>query len=38
MLVNWDPWSEWIRTLFFGFLRHTAMSNACRTTSVVCVL
>jgi len=22
-------------TLFFGFLRHTAISNACRTTSVV---
>jgi len=35
MLVNCEPWSEWISTLFFGFLRQTAMSNACRTTSVV---
>jgi hypothetical protein len=23
MLVNWEPWSECISTLFFGFLRHT---------------
>ena len=35
MLVNWEPWSEWINTLFRGFLLHTAMSKACRTSSVV---
>ncbi len=22
MLVNWDPWSEWKRILFFGFVPH----------------
>ena len=32
---QYEPWSEWIRTLFFGFLRHTAMSKAWRTRSVV---
>ena len=35
MLVNWEPWSEWIRTFPAGFLRQTAMSKACRTRSVV---
>jgi len=35
MLVNWLPWSEWISTFALGFLRHVAMSSACRTTSVV---
>jgi len=35
MLVNCEPWSLWIRTVFFGFRRHTAMSRACKTTSVV---
>lgn len=35
MLVNREPWSEWISTLVFGFRLHTAISNACRTTSVV---
>ena len=33
MLVNCEPWSKWVSTLFFGFLRHTAMSRACKTTS-----
>jgi hypothetical protein len=43
MLQEWRPVSDGelgtlVRVdehLFFGFLRHTAISNACRTTSVV---
>ena len=35
MLVNWESWSECISTLLSGFLRHTAISSACRKTSVV---
>ena len=38
MLVNCEPWSEWINTRCFGFLRHTAMCKARSTTSVVCRL
>ncbi|MBG6147969.1 hypothetical protein IWQ51_006125 [Labrenzia sp. EL_142] len=38
MLVNWELWSELIRILCFGFRLHTAICNACDTTSVVCRL
>ena len=38
MLVNCEPWSEWISTRCFGLRRHTAMCSACSTTSVVCRL
>ena len=38
MLVNCKPWSEWINTRCFGFLRHTAMCKARSTTSAVCRL
>ena len=33
--VYWQPWSEWIRTLFCGFLRHRYINNASKTRSVV---
>ena len=29
--VNWLPWSEWISTLAFGFLRHVVTSGATST-------
>ncbi|MCY1383775.1 hypothetical protein D9M69_719340 [compost metagenome] len=25
LLVNWQPWSEWTSTVFFGLRRQTAM-------------
>ncbi len=34
MLVNWLPLSGWISTSAYGFRRQTAISNACKTTSV----
>ena len=36
MLVNCEPWSEWISTRCFGLRRDTTMCSACSTTSVVC--